>query len=452
MIPLWDFIIEQNDKAMIFFIIIAVLQYHKESMLKLESAFLLVYISKIKITSIDELKTILSMSLEIKRKTPYSIYILINSLEIFLPQSHNLKAKYESISPQYFPAFPIYPSELLHITFPSVVSCPDVTCKNFNNNYADITWAKKSLCAKCKETKKRNIDYCLFDLRICESKEKSFENQGFLPSMKYFDQKLLNKGIEEEVIKETDNLPDEYHLILITNLTENFEMFENKLYKEKITEEETLLRKVGLLSCERKTDLEDSEVKKYLKDNKKNKNAYREIKEYDNLKSCIKQLIKTKHKYISFAYGGFKDIHCLAISLRVPLTSHSKEKCELCFKIEKQKEKKVYKSISEEKFNSLCLVHKCKSFQCAIETKNANMVITKGSIFIFLLKIAWEKEMIEYEVLHRISKYTILAIEKENTTVKMLYSYNFSQSHLNQIVINLFSEKEVDKFINEIII
>ena len=82
--------------------------------------------------------------------------------------------------------------------------------------------------------------------------------------MKYFDQKFLtNKGIEEEVIKETDNLKNEYHLILITNLTENFEMFENKLYKEKITKEETLLRKVGLLSNERQTDLEDSEVKKF---------------------------------------------------------------------------------------------------------------------------------------------------------------------------------------------
>ena len=422
-------------------------------MLKLESVFLLEYISKIQINSIDELKTILSMSLEIKRKTPYSIYILINSLEIFLPRSHNLRVKYESISPQYFPAFPIYPSELLHITFPSVVSCPDVTCKHFNNNYADITWAKKSLCAKCKEDTIRNIDYCLFDLRICESKEKTFENQGFLPSMKYFDQKFLtNKGIEEEVIKETDNLKNEYHLILITNLTENFEMFENKLYKEKITKEETLLRKVGLLSNERQTDLEDSEVKKYLKDNKKNKNAYREIKEYDNLKSCIKQLIQTKHKYISFAYGGFKDIHCLAISLRVPLTSHSKEKCELCFKIEKHKERKVYKSISDEKFNSLCLVHKCKSFSCKIESKNGNIVITRGSIFIFLLKISWDKLMIEYEVLHRISKYTILAIEKENTTVKLLYSYNFSQSHLNHILIDLFSEKEVNNFINEIII
>ena len=422
-------------------------------MLKLESVFLLEYISKIQINSIDELKTILSMSLEIKRKTPYSIYILINSLEIFLPQSHNLRVKYESISPQYFPAFPIYPSELLHITFPSVVSCPDVTCKHFNNNYADITWAKKSLCAKCKEDTIRNIDYCLFDLRICESKEKTFENQGFLPSMKYFDQKFLtNKGIEEEVIKETDNLKNEYHLILITNLTENFEMFENKLYKEKITKEETLLRKVGLLSNERQTDLEDSEVKKYLKDNKKNKNAYREIKEYDNLKSCIKQLIQTKHKYISFAYGGFKDIHCLAISLRVPLTSHSKEKCELCFKIEKHKERKVYKSISDEKFKSLCLVHKCKSFSCKIESKNGNIVITRGSIFIFLLKITWGGLMIEYEVLHRISKYTILAIEKENTTVKMLYSYNFSQSHLNHILIDLFSEKKVNNFINEIII
>ena len=422
-------------------------------MLKLESVFLLEYISKIQINSIDELKTILSMSLEIKRKTPYSIYILINSLEIFLPRSHNLRVKYESISPQYFPAFPIYPSELLHITFPSVVSCPDVTCKHFNNNYADITWAKKSLCAKCKEDTIRNNDYCLFDLRICESKEKTFENQGFLPSMKYFDQKFLtNKGIEEEVIKETDNLKNEYHLILITNLTENFEMFENKLYKEKITKEETLLRKVGLLSNERQTDLEDSEVKKYLKDNKKNKNAYREIKEYDNLKSCIKQLIQTKHKYISFAYGGFKDIHCLAISLRVPLTSHSKEKCELCFKIEKHKERKVYKSISDEKFNSLCLVHKCKSFSCKIESKNGNIVITRGSIFIFLPKTPWDKSMIEYEVLHRISKYTILAIEKENTTVKMLYSYNFSQSHLNHILIDLFSEKEVNNFINEIII
>ena len=422
-------------------------------MLKLESVFLLEYISKIQINSIDELKTILSMSLEIKRKTPYSIYILINSLEIFLPRSHNLRVKYESISPQYFPAFPIYPSELLHITFPSVVSCPDVTCKHFNNNYADITWAKKSLCAKCKEDTIRNIDYCLFDLRICESKEKTFENQGFLPSMKYFDQKFLtNKGIEEEVIKETDNLKNEYHLILITNLTENFEMFENKLYKEKITKEETLLRKVGLLSNERQTDLEDSEVKKYLKDNKKNKNAYREIKEYDNLKSCIKQLIQTKHKYISFAYGGFKDIHCLAISLRVPLTSHSKEKCELCFKIEKHKERKVYKSISGEKFNSLCLVHKCKSFSCKIESKNGNIVITRGSIFIFLLKTPCDKLMIEYEVLHRISKYTILAIEKENTTVKMLYSYNFSQSHLNHILIDLLSEKEVNNFINEIII
>ena len=123
-----------------------------------------------------------------------------------------------------------------------------------------------------------------------------------------------------------------------------------------------------------------------------------------------------------------------------------------CLKIEKHKERKVYKSISDEKFNSLCLVHKCKSFSCKIESKNGNIVITRGSIFIFLPKTPWGGLMNEYEVLHRISKYTILAIEKENTTVKMLYSYNFSQSHLNHILIDLFSEKEVNNFINEIII
>ena len=448
---MWDFIIEQKDLATIYYLTISFLQKHKEAMLQLESAFLVDYLSKMKINTIDELNEIKEMSMKIKQKTPYSLNILIKSLEIFVPRTDNLKTKFEMIRPQNFPAFPIFPSEMLFITFPSVLTCPEISCENFKNNYEGINWAKKGKCAKCLDNGMiRDINFCLFDLRICKSKDKKFANQGLLPSMQFFDQKkLIEKGIEEEVVKITDQLKDEYHLVMVTNLTENYENIENKIYKEKVTEEELLLRKVGLSWNDSEKEMEKSELKKYLKDNKKNKNAYLEVKEYDNLKEIIKHLIKTKHKYISFAYGGYKDIHSLVLLINIPLTSHLEAKCELCKKVKKAKPKTSH-YISEEQYMSLSVTYKCKSFFCEINGKSASIIITKGTVFIFTSQIKGKNSRIEYEVKYRIRKINIIANEKKNGKLYLLYSHNFSQSNLENIILDLFSESEVDKLILEI--
>lgn len=283
-ILLYNFIINYNDKAMIYFLNIAFLLINKELIFSQDVFKVIECITKLGIDNIEKAKAILELAIKIKENTPYSIYILIDILQIFKYKSQFVKIQFEKLKPDHFLVFPIFPSEVLYSSFPSVLSCPNYTCKNFDNLYSKNNWPRKELCQCCKDKNikyfQKSISYFLCDIRIL-NKESDVYICGVFPKMKIFPKSdLTGNYFENNFIKflKENSKDGPIHVIFVPNRTNNFEKYENKLYSQKLTEVEKFTEKYGL-SDKKEETLDEKLVKYYLKYNKDEGNL---IKEYDN--------------------------------------------------------------------------------------------------------------------------------------------------------------------------
>ena len=445
---LYEFIIYYNDKAMIYFITIAFIVNNKELIFSKNVFKVIECITKLGLEKIDDVKKLMETAIKIKENTPYSIYILIDMLQIFKYRSQFIKLQYEKIKPNNFLVFPIFPSEVLQSSFPSVLSCPNYTCKQFQNAYTKNNWPRKGLCQCCKDKNnfKNVISYFLCDIRIFNNPDDVYIS-GVFPKMKIFPKSVLTGNeFENEIVKfMKDNSSDgPIHVIFVSNRTNNFEKYENKLYSADLTEVEKFSEKFGLAD-KKEESLNENLVKKYLKYNKDEENL---IKEYDNFRKIVKTLMKMGIKYISFSYGGYSEIHYLLNILKLPLTSHNIKECKFCFdELARIKKKKFV--ISESTFNTLCSSDKNVVLSCKYnKIRDATIIINQTHIFLFTL--FHDKNRIKFKLNHKMDKSNILAFEtykKESTQISFLYSLNSCLSDLVKITLDFMSIPVIEKFI-----
>ena len=448
-ILLYNFIINYNDKAMIYFLNIAFLLINKELIFSQDVFKVIECITKLGIDNIEKAKAILELAIKIKENTPYSIYILIDILQIFKYRSQFVKIQFEKLKPDHFLVFPIFPSEVLYSSFPSVLSCPNYTCKNFDNLYSKNNWPRKELCQCCKDKNikyfQKSISYFLCDIRIF-NKESDVYICGVFPKMKIFPKNVLTgNDFENNFIKflKENSKDGPIHVIFVPNRTNNFEKYENKLYSQKLTEVEKFTEKYGL-SDKKEETLDEKLVKNYLKYNKDEGNL---IKEYDNFRKIVKTLMQNGVKYISFSYGGFTEIHYLLNILKLPLASHNLKDCKFCSELQKRLQKKK-SMISEDTFNTLCSSEKNVVLSCIYNQKrNATIVINQTHIFLFT--ITQEKKKVKFKLSHKMYKSNILAFEthqEEPTQISFLYSLNSCLSDLVKITLDLLSVPVIKRF------
>ena len=126
-ILLYDFIIYYNDQAMIYYLIIAFFLNNKDIILSQDVFHVIQCITKLGLENIDVVLELMKTAISVKNNTPYSIYILMDMLQIFRYKSTFIKIEYEKIKPNEFLVFPVFPSEVLYNSFPSVLSCPNYT-------------------------------------------------------------------------------------------------------------------------------------------------------------------------------------------------------------------------------------------------------------------------------------------------------------------------------------
>jgi len=81
--------------------------------------------------SCEDVYLIYKETLDIRDKTPHSFRMLIYNLDIFKPNTTNLKLMFYKYNLDNLIALPIFPSELFSITYENIVSCPDDKCANF---------------------------------------------------------------------------------------------------------------------------------------------------------------------------------------------------------------------------------------------------------------------------------------------------------------------------------
>jgi hypothetical protein len=132
---------------------------------------------------------------------------------------------------------------------------------------------------------------------------------------------------------------DKYHFILITSETEDYAEFEEKYYKENITEKEKKKMMYGLQTRIYK-EINSKLVKQQIKKDK-SKRLQIKIKEFDNLKKIINSFMSKNYPYISYVYGGFREIHEQSLKYNIPLLNHD-ESCYICKKNRKKNHRKGF--------------------------------------------------------------------------------------------------------------
>ena len=446
---LFDFLIHYIDQAMIYYLIIAFYMNNKKLILSQEIFFVIQCITKLGL-NVETVQKLMETAINVKKNTPYSLYILMDMLQIFRYKSSFLKLEYEKIKPNDFLVFPIFPSEVLYNSFPSVLSCPNYTCKNFNNKFYENNWPRKNICQCCKDKNfvNHSVNYFICDIRIFND-DKEVYTCGVFPGMKIFPKKvLISDNFEQEIVNiiKNNSFDGKMHVIFISNKSNNFEKYENKLYSEDVKEKEKIPEKYRI-SNKTETSLNKELMKKYLKINKNEENL---IKEYDNFRKIVKTLMKIGIKYISFSYGGYYEVHYLLNILQLPLTSHIPRLCKFCIKdIERYKRKKSI--ISKVTFNTLCSNENNVVLSCIYnKTRNATIVINHTKIFLFTIENDKNKN-IKVKLSHNMDKTNILAIETNvegsPTSISFLYSLNSTLSYLVKITLNLLSEPALRKFV-----
>ncbi|MCQ2816239.1 MAG: TBC domain-containing protein [archaeon] len=484
-IGLWDFLISQMDEAMVYFVIVAVIKFHKKEIIDyVNHANIISYVCRMKIEDLNELKQIVNLALELKMKTPYSVYILIRELEIFKPKTQRLKEKYDEINLKHFQAFPIYPMDCLYMTFSSLLSCPDISCINFKNVYDLDSYSlnqstsetkedkeadeieklinsgkfKRVECQFCKD-KKRNLikqrDICVFDIRSEKDMNSKLKAEGILPNLLIYEEKETKKKeekpIEIKVVESALKIGKNTTLASLTNYTGKFEYFESNLYESKLNEEEIMKIKAGLSLEPTDSILEKKKMKKYLK---KNQDEKYKLEEYNNLKNCIKHLAYAGKTYISFAYGGYNEIHRLCTLLSIPLISHNKEYCTLC----NEKTEEEAEIIDDKRFKEILTKKGYKNFICKYEGKDAYFIFSDQKVFIFIptqkIKEKKEKEKDKneyvYIVKQRFFKHQISFIKYERQISKSAISIfiykNLSLSDIKIITLDFISIQALKQF------
>ena len=329
---LWDKIILFNDNLFTIFFITSMVILHRDKYFNCDSTMILSFLSQLEIKEIEEVNKILKKANEIRDKTPNSIYLLATKLDIFHYDSQALKTSYEYYKPHTMLALPMFPNEIFCITQKNIKGCPDENCENFLKK--ECGNLSKCIFCRNKQVKRKNA-YIILDLRIFEENEKSISEtfSGFLPqSVRLTAQQLSTEVLLKNIVNEYENEKNNYHFILITSETGYFEQYEKEFYKD---QRRSGNNKFGI-NYKRYRELNEKKVEEKFKNH--NKKEYRLLKEFDNFKKIIQIMNKKGFKYVSYVYGGYKQIHYYAKKYKIDLLEHG-ENCFLC-KEEKQPKKR----------------------------------------------------------------------------------------------------------------
>ena len=374
---LWDQMINYRDPLFIEFILVAVIKYNREILINCEENLLASFITVLNINSKEELMKIIQIALDLRTKTPYSFRILANKLGFLKKNYKDIENNYKMFQPQNLPAMPIFPSEVLFITYKSEIDCIDSRCKNYIKSIEKVSpdlllrtnilkkrgesktvkekknkgynlkilskEDKNHLCEKCDMKIKKEMKYILLDLRILQynEDEDDTDKTGFLPMMINVSQEDLKSEdfsniMTNRFITERGN----YHFIFLTSTTDTFSNFEENYYLDNTTEEDRKKMIFGIIKQQKiDKELDINNAMKQLTI----KQAYK-LKEYDNMRKTLKSMTKHNFPYVGYVYGGFEQVHKVSKKFGVELLSHNPETCLLC-----NEKSKINKSFKQER-------------------------------------------------------------------------------------------------------
>ena len=356
---LWNKLILENDELMIHYFMASLLIYKKNYLINSDEYSLPLVINKININSEKEIDTIFNMAIDMRNQTPYSFRQFAYKLDILKFKSNNHKAKYDYYHPDILLTIPIFHSEICYICYKNIIKCPDenhIMVKSFN-------------CEHCSMGLKKNINYILIDLRI--NQPDNYKN-GILQNVSLLEKEEL-KTDKDTINMLKDKLSiykDKGHMIFIDsaskNLTDDNSNFNTSKIRPKMSNSVKYDKNVPKMKQKKLTQTEKNNAKK------------------DSiLKSLILSLIENNYKYVSYAYGGYEEIHNEILNnkknvySKIKLLNHINEKCDICKKnLKASKPTKKTSDIFAKKFTTF--------FKNSIKKKNE---INKNEIIITNYKV-----------------------------------------------------------------
>ena len=370
---LWDKIIENEDPLFIQFILLAIIKDKRELIINCDLNLLATVMTCLIIKTKEKLDKIIKMAYKLREQTPYSFRLLADKIGFLRKKFKDIKTNYEKYHPELLPAMPIFPSEVLYITYKSQIYCIDPNCKNYakdfaiknktvqriesktimpKNNYIPNPSSKpysndeiNYFCEKCDMGIEKNMQYILLDLRILEYGEDDddTEKTGFIPSMISVSQEeLKSEDFSDIMTNRFNSVKGNYHFIFLTTSTDTFSDFESNYYFDNISEDDRKKMMFGVIE-QKKIDkaLDINNAKKQLS----LKQIYK-LKEYDNMRNTLQSMTKHNFPYVGYVYGGFNLLHKEAPKLKVELIGHNEEMCLLC---KEEKNKNSTKEQNEKK-------------------------------------------------------------------------------------------------------
>ena len=474
---LWNFLIEEQNKLFIFYLIIAILKYKKNEFVNFDQTNLLSYFGKIKIKNKDELNDIITLSKIIKNNTPKSFEILVEKLEIFKPKSLYLKYNYEFYNIETLLTLPLLPNDILYNIYKNKeVFCCDKNCKNFSLfTKENFEFDNEIECKFCKNKSKEEekINFYFIDLRILENDNKNNNQIGSILNLNnFFNQNELNNSnfleISANLFDKIIEKKDLFHIVLIPTKTDNFNEYERQFNIEKEKYSINFNKEIFF--------------KHLLKLNENNNN----LKQYLIIKNIIQLLIQSNFPFVSYVFGGFKEIHNLILLNNLTFNEHNKNKCFLCkenqknfYEIENSEEyyknkiknnvinnsydKNMEKNLLEKKDNFISPIDKIKIenfnnfltnknnkiFHCFLIWHNMNIINEKIILIIFpeIIKLFIfnnkNKNEICFDLIEDINFINIIELKRYKNTFNLIYTLN-KKNH--DIKIDLFTDKDSDFF------
>ena len=435
----WEEIIKTGDNLILHFILVSIIKLKREMIINCDTLYLASLMTSLTIQSKEDIELIMKTALELREQTPYSFRILANKIGFLKTNNKDIKNTYDKYKPQSIPAMPIFPLEILSLTFKTGIECVDPECKNNkkkkafssldHQEYCIIEHEEKKntilnfekyygnhICEKCDMKIEKKIQYILLDLRILQfggnEEDDELDKTGFLPKMINVDQEELKSPDFSQVIT-ARFVPERglYHFIFLTSTTDTFSEFEN-FYLDNTTEDDRMKRMCGLLK-QTKVDKElnlDGATKTIPP-----KQIYK-LKEYDNMRSTLNYMQKENFPYVGYVYGGFKEIHEESYLQDIILFNHNEDTCLLC--LEKFKKKK-HKNKEKEKFKDKdinLIKNELWSSTKKIKFEDLQKLITNNNLLLLCTIVEYKEKPLNYSA-------SIALIEEKYT----LEIYKFAQ-------------------------
>ena len=473
---LWNYLLEYDDQLLIHFILVAFIKLKRELIIKCDKTFLPSLMANLTILEKDELKKIIELADDLRKKTPYSFRILANKLGILITKCKNLQERNKEYKPDMIQAIPIFPQEIFYMSRKNKMACPNPDCVNskefskiflkngktkykldfdiLNKNTKDELVEKseegnyKFLCEKCDMKIEKDLNYILVDLRMIENKEDKMQRDDFWTKVIEVNQdELKSEEINEILAEKYIDQRGKCHFIFLTSTTDAFSKFEADFYKNNISEQDNLKMIYGIIEkkkIDKELDLSAGNLSK--------KEIYK-LKEYDNLRKTLKSMQNQNYPFISYVYGGYYKLHEESVNMDLEIASHDIKECEICKEIRNMKKnsnenkKEKEKDLEKERKNLYKLLweHKKKIKYQNLEQyfKDSNITILFGSLNEYKGRnLLFEKIQILIAIIFSQYKIEIYKFDIKK-------QHNINKSNYYDLGLNLEEQKDIDLIILE---